>query len=156
MVLRNRLCKIILFLQKHRQVAKKTSPTIFGQLEAKAIAQQIIAQGKVDEVLAEKSESVALWNQIVALSKGQENPNGNQHFPGNRPSTLVTVDNLTPKALGALISFYENRTMFQGFLWNLNSFDQEGVELGKVLARTLLEKTPSNNHQISDLIGTIL
>ena len=69
MVLRNRLCKIILFLQKHRQVAKKTSPTIFGQLEAKAIAQQIIAQGKVDEVLAEKSESVALWNQIVALSK---------------------------------------------------------------------------------------
>ena len=47
-------------------------------------------------------------------------------------------DKLTPAALGALLAHYENKVMFQGFIWNLNSFDQEGVQLGKVLAKKVL------------------
>ncbi len=45
---------------------------------------------------------------------------------------------LTPYSLGALLAHYENKVMFQGFIWNLNSFDQEGVQLGKVLANQVL------------------
>ena len=77
--------------------------------------------------------------QIVAfaLGKGDENPN--KEFDGNRPSSLIYADKLTAKALGALLAHYENKVMFQGFLWNLNSFDQEGVQLGKVLAKKVLK-----------------
>lgn len=77
--------------------------------------------------------------QIVAfaLGKGDENPN--KEFDGNRPSSLIYADKLTAKALGALLAHYENKIMFQGFLWNLNSFDQEGVQLGKVLAKKVLK-----------------
>jgi glucose-6-phosphate isomerase len=57
-------------------------------------------------------------------------------FPGNRPSTTILLDALTPEALGALIAFYEQRTFALGLLWGLNPFDQMGVELGKVLTKT--------------------
>jgi glucose-6-phosphate isomerase len=59
-------------------------------------------------------------------------------FPGNRPSTLIIGDELGPQQLGALFSHFENKVMFQGFAWNVNSFDQEGVQLGKVLAKKAL------------------
>lgn len=59
-------------------------------------------------------------------------------FPGNRPSTTITLDALTPEALGYLIALYEHKTFVQGVIWNVNSFDQWGVELGKVLATTIL------------------
>ena len=55
-------------------------------------------------------------------------------FPGNRPSTVITAPALTPSVLGQLIAFYEHRTFTQGAVWGINSFDQWGVELGKVLA----------------------
>ncbi|MFZ5609221.1 MAG: glucose-6-phosphate isomerase [Pseudomonadota bacterium] len=55
-------------------------------------------------------------------------------FPGNRPSTTVLLDRLTPQALGALLAYYEHRTFAAGCLWGVNSFDQMGVELGKELA----------------------
>jgi len=61
-------------------------------------------------------------------------------FPGNRPSTTITLDALTPFALGHLIALYEHKTFVQGVIWNVNSFDQWGVELGKVLARTILSE----------------
>ena len=61
-------------------------------------------------------------------------------FPGNRPSTTITLDELTPEALGYLIALYEHKTFVQGVIWNVNSFDQWGVELGKVLATTILEE----------------
>ncbi|WP_298919088.1 glucose-6-phosphate isomerase [uncultured Algimonas sp.] len=59
-------------------------------------------------------------------------------FPGNRPSTTLTLDALTPDALGALIALYEHKVFVQGVMWGLNSFDQWGVELGKVLATAIL------------------
>jgi glucose-6-phosphate isomerase len=59
-------------------------------------------------------------------------------FPGNRASTLMAIDALSPQALGALLAFYEHRTFTQGVLSGVNSFDQWGVELGKEMANALL------------------
>jgi glucose-6-phosphate isomerase len=79
-----------------------------------------------------------LTAQIVAFAKGRTDAHANKDFPGERPSTLLAAERLTPRALGALLAHFENKVMFQGFLWNLNSFDQEGVQLGKVLAKQVL------------------
>ena len=58
-------------------------------------------------------------------------------FPGDRPSNTILMDQLTPLTLGALLALYEHKTFVQGVLWDINSFDQWGVELGKVLARNI-------------------
>ena len=76
--------------------------------------------------------------QIVAFACGKNDENPNKKFDGGRPSSLIYGDNLNPKSLGALLAHFENKVMFQGFIWNVNSFDQEGVQLGKVLAKTVL------------------
>ena len=59
-------------------------------------------------------------------------------FPGNRPSTTIVMDRLTPETLGALLALYEHKTFVEGVVWDINSFDQWGVELGKVLAKAIL------------------
>ena len=59
-------------------------------------------------------------------------------FDGNKPSSSFLFEKLTPKTLGSLLAFYEHKTFVQGAIWNINSFDQMGVELGKVLARVIL------------------
>ncbi|MDO4492840.1 MAG: glucose-6-phosphate isomerase [Clostridia bacterium] len=76
--------------------------------------------------------------QIMAFACGKDHENPNKAFAGERPSSIIIGDELTPEALGALLAHFENKVMFQGFLWNLNSFDQEGVQLGKVLAKRVL------------------
>jgi glucose-6-phosphate isomerase len=76
--------------------------------------------------------------QIVAFALGKSDANPNKEFDGERPSSLIYGNELTPEALGALLAHFENKVMFQGFIWNLNSFDQEGVQLGKVLAKKVL------------------
>ena len=76
--------------------------------------------------------------QIVAFACGKEDENLNKNFKGGRPSSIIVGEELTPKSLGALLAHFENKIMFQGFVWNLNSFDQEGVQLGKVLAKRVL------------------
>ncbi|MCI8746221.1 MAG: glucose-6-phosphate isomerase, partial [Lachnospiraceae bacterium] len=76
--------------------------------------------------------------QIVAFACGKADENPNKRFEGGRPSSIIIGDQLTPAALGALLSHFENKVMFQGFVWNVNSFDQEGVQLGKVLAKRVL------------------
>jgi len=76
--------------------------------------------------------------QIVAFACGKDDDNRNKYFEGNRPSSIIVGDELTPEALGALLAHFENKVMFQGFAWNINSFDQEGVQLGKVLAKKVL------------------
>jgi glucose-6-phosphate isomerase len=58
-------------------------------------------------------------------------------FPGNRPSNTILMEYLTPYTLGALVALYEHKTFVQGVLWDVNSFDQWGVELGKVLAKNI-------------------
>ncbi|MGD8346502.1 MAG: glucose-6-phosphate isomerase [Lysobacterales bacterium] len=59
-------------------------------------------------------------------------------FEGNKPSNTLLIDRLTPRTLGSLIALYEHKIFVQGVIWNINSYDQWGVELGKVLARTIL------------------
>ncbi|MBR6478565.1 MAG: glucose-6-phosphate isomerase [Lachnospiraceae bacterium] len=76
--------------------------------------------------------------QIMAFACGKDNEDNNKKFNGNRPSSIIVGESLTPETLGALLSHFENKIMFQGFLWNVNSFDQEGVQLGKVLAKKVL------------------
>ena len=76
--------------------------------------------------------------QIVAFACGKSNDNRNKNFEGGRPSSIIIGDQLTPASLGALLSHFENKVMYQGFVWNINSFDQEGVQLGKVLAQKVL------------------
>ena len=92
--------------------------------------------------------------QIVAFACGKEDENRNKHFEGGRPSSIIIGDQLTPETVGALLSHFENKVMFQGFVWNVNSFDQEGVQLGKVLAkRVLAHETDGALKEFSDLLN---
>ena len=92
----------------------------------------------MDGSTSQKKLCANLAAQIMAFACGKDDQNPNKYFPGGRPSSLIYGDKLTPEALGALLAHFENKIMFQGFLWNLNSFDQEGVQLGKVLAQKVL------------------
>jgi glucose-6-phosphate isomerase len=85
--------------------------------------------------------------QSVALACGQENDNPNRYFPGNRPNSVLVADRLTPEVMGALLALYEAKIVFQGFAWDINSFDQEGVQLGKVLATQFLREMSSSEKQ---------
>lgn len=85
--------------------------------------------------------------QIVAFAVGKEDKNRNKNFEGERPSSLIYGDTLTPKTLGALLAHFENKVMFQGLVWNINSFDQEGVQLGKVLTEQVLGGAKDNRLQ---------
>lgn len=81
-----------------------------------------------------------LFAQALALALGHKNENPNKVFPGNRPTSILLGKQLTPFAMGALFALYEHKVAFQGFIWNINSFDQEGVMLGKELANKMLER----------------
>ena len=92
--------------------------------------------------------------QIVAFACGKSDENSNKNFEGGRPSSIIIGDQVNPASLGALLAHFENKVMFQGFLWNLNSFDQEGVQLGKVLAkRVLAHETDGALKVFSDLLN---
>ncbi|OYU11236.1 MAG: glucose-6-phosphate isomerase [Comamonadaceae bacterium PBBC1] len=83
--------------------------------------------------------------QAQALMLGQADEGGHKHFPGNRPSSFLLLDELTPASLGALIALQEHRVFVSGSVWGINSFDQWGVELGKVLAKDIHARIVSGN-----------
>lgn len=92
--------------------------------------------------------------QIVAFACGKEDDNRNKAFAGGRPSSIIIGDQVNPRSVGALLAHFENKVMFQGFAWNVNSFDQEGVQLGKVLAkRVLAHETDGALKVYSDLLN---
>ena len=83
--------------------------------------------------------------QARALMLGRDAEGANalsrqRAFAGNRPSTTLLLDALTPRSLGALLALYEHRVMAAGALWGINSFDQWGVELGKTICQDLLPR----------------
>jgi glucose-6-phosphate isomerase len=83
---------------------------------------------------------VNCFAQGAALMQGRDNPaDPARAYPGNRPSTTILIDDLTPETLGALIAFYEHRTFSNGVLMEINSYDQFGVELGKDIARSIAQ-----------------
>jgi glucose-6-phosphate isomerase len=92
----------------------------------------------VDGSVSQTKLKANLAAQITAFAKGQDSADRNKEFPGGRPSSLIYGKRLTPAVLGSLLAHFENKVMFQGFVWNLNSFDQEGVQLGKVLTKKVL------------------
>ena len=79
---------------------------------------------------------------------GADRLDRHRDIPGNRPNTLITMQALTPATLGALIALYEHKTYVQSVLLNINAFDQWGVELGKVLASSILDEI--ENGQVAD------
>ncbi len=91
----------------------------------------------------------SLFAQSIALAIGQKSDNPNKQFLGNRPNRILLAEKLTPFTMGALLSFYENKVAFQGFIWNINSFDQEGVQLGKLLANKIIAIFASQNSRAS-------
>ncbi len=110
-------------------------------------ARRSTATGLADDDIASQHQKLMsnLFAQAAALAFGAPAATDNPHasgehraFPGNRPSTTILFDALTPSTLGQLIALYEHATFVQGVVWGINSFDQWGVELGKVLANAVL------------------
>ncbi|RSB48077.1 MULTISPECIES: glucose-6-phosphate isomerase [Brevundimonas] len=115
-------------------VASTNQRTLESPLWANALAQaQALMQGKTEaQARTELIASGASEDEADRLAP-------HKTFPGNRPSTAILMERLTPQTLGALIALYEHKTFVEGVLWDINSFDQWGVELGKVLAKALLK-----------------
>jgi len=109
-------------------------PLQFVGFKNNQMEQDVIIQGSTSQ----QKLCANVVAQIVAFACGKDDEDPNKKFDGGRPSSIIIGDKLTPEALGALLSHFENKVMFQGFVWNLNSFDQEGVQLGKVLAKKVL------------------
>ncbi len=144
-----------------KELSYSTGPVLFGEpgTNGQHSFYQLLHQGtditplqfigfkrnqRNQDILIENSTSqekllANLIAQIVAFAIGKDDSNNNKKFTGNRCSSLIFGNRLDPRALGALLAHYENKVMFQGFLWNINSFDQEGVQLGKVLAKKVLD-----------------
>jgi glucose-6-phosphate isomerase len=85
--------------------------------------------------------------QAQALMQGRSDAGGHKDFPGNRPSTFFILDRLDPASFGALIAMYEHRVFTSGSIWGIDSFDQWGVELGKVLAKDIAPRLETGDSQ---------
>ncbi len=83
--------------------------------------------------------------QAQALMLGKQDAGGHKDFPGNRPSTFFILERLDPESFGALVAMYEHRVFVSGSIWGINSFDQWGVELGKVLAKDVAARLQSGD-----------
>ncbi len=117
----------------------KLMANFFAQTEA-------LMNGKTaDEVRAELKSNQMLPQEIESLLPFKV-------FEGNKPTNTILIDKLTPNSLGSLIAMYEHKIFVQGFIWNIFSYDQWGVELGKQLAKTILrdiESSDIGNHDSS-------
>lgn len=109
---------------------------VFAQTEA-------LMRGKTEEEARAELEAEGLSGEAL------EKLVPYKVFPGNRPTSTLLFDTLDPKTLGAIVALYEHKIFVQGVIWNINSFDQWGVELGKQLAKSILHELNNN-----DYIGT--
>ena len=161
---------------KDGKPVKHSSPVVFGSAGSNAQHSyfQLFHQGPeiipidfiaVRKPMSDRPEAVAhhrilLSNclaQAQALAHGKSADNPNDVYPGKRPSNLLLLPELNAFYLGALLALYENRAATLGALWNINSFDQPGVEYGKVLAKPIEKALGSgeNNIQASDSIDAV-
>ncbi|MEN4904328.1 glucose-6-phosphate isomerase [Luteimonas sp. TWI1437] len=97
-----------------------------------------------------------LLAQAQALANGFSADDPQKSYPGNRPSTLLLLDRLDPRSLGALIALYEHSVYAQSVLWGINAFDQWGVELGKRIAGELLPAVQGQDVEIADPVTRAL
>jgi len=91
-----------------------------------------------------------LWANLIAqpqaLAAGKADPeNKARHFPGNRPSSTLLLNDLSPENIGRLLAFFEAKTVFEAFIWDINPFDQFGVELGKTMASEIRSAMAKKN-----------
>jgi glucose-6-phosphate isomerase len=116
----------------------------FADLQTKLLA-NCLAQSQA--LMLGKTTEQALTEKAPTASKELDARTVARHrtFSGNRPSTTLLLDRLTPRALGALIAMYEHRVFTSGTIWRINSFDQWGVELGKALCNDLLPRLASGD-----------
>jgi len=123
-------CDFLIAAKPHENL-----PPHHAKLVANVLAQsEALMLGKPeDEVVAELKAQGLDKAHIKELTP-------HKVFPGNRPSNTIMYTQLTPETLGALIALYEHKVFVQGTIWNINSYDQWGVELGKQLAKALLPK----------------
>jgi glucose-6-phosphate isomerase len=161
---------------KNGKPVKHSSPVVFGSAGSNAQHSyfQLFHQGPeiipidfiaVRKPMSDKPEAIAhhrilLSNclaQAQALAHGKSADNPNDVYPGKRPSNLLLLPELNAFYLGALLALYENRAVTLGALWNINSFDQPGVEYGKVLAKPIEKALSSGDSDIqaSDSIDAI-
>jgi glucose-6-phosphate isomerase len=125
-------------------IAVKTPAHALADQHAKLLA-NCLAQSQA--LMLGKSREQALREAAPTASKtiDQRALAAQRSFPGNRPSTTLVLEALTPRSLGALLALYEHRVFVSGALWGLNSFDQWGVELGKALCAQLLPRLASGD-----------
>ncbi|MBF0119257.1 MAG: glucose-6-phosphate isomerase [Desulfobacterales bacterium] len=94
-----------------------------------------------------------LWANLIAqpmaLAIGKEDKDMAKYFPGNRPSSTILLEDLSPENIGRLLSFYEAKTVYEAFIWDINPFDQFGVELGKKLAENLRKEMAAKNENLN-------
>jgi glucose-6-phosphate isomerase len=155
-------------VDRNGKPVKHSSPVVFGSAGSNAQHSyfQLFHQGTeiipidfiaVREPMSDRPEAVAhhrilLSNclaQAQALAKGKTANKPNDVYPGQRPSNLLLLPKLNAFYLGALLALYENRTATLGALWNINSFDQPGVEYGKVLAKPIEKALASQQQDIA-------
>src|SRR4051812_613931 len=132
-----------------RELAYATAPVLFG-------AEGTVSQHSFHQLLHQGTQAVACdfielghdrnltancRAQADALAFGTDDPSlpSYRQYPGNRPSSMLIFENFNSRALGRLIALYEHKVFTQGVIWNINSFDQWGVELGKELANRILK-----------------
>ncbi|WP_374656163.1 glucose-6-phosphate isomerase [Phenylobacterium sp.] len=115
--------------------ASEGEPANQTKLLANAIAQaEALMVGKPESAVREELAAQGMSPAAIDVLAPQKT------FHGNRPSSFILLERLTPRALGALIALYEHKTFVEGVLWQINSFDQWGVELGKTLASRILKE----------------
>lgn len=155
-------------VDRNGKPVKHSSPVVFGSAGSNAQHSyfQLFHQGTeiipidfiaVREPMSDRPEAVThhrilLSNclaQAQALANGKDASNPNDVYPGKRPSNLLLLPKLNAFYLGALLALYENRTATLGALWNINSFDQPGVEYGKVLAKPIEKALASHQSDIA-------
>jgi glucose-6-phosphate isomerase len=132
------------------EVAYATAPVLWGAegTVSQHSFHQLLHQGTqivpVDFIDVAENDilSANLQAQADALAFGTDDPSlpAWKQYPGNRPSSILSVEKASARNLGRLIALYEHKVFTQGVLWNINSFDQWGVELGKKLANEILSR----------------
>lgn len=147
--------------QKGHKIDFNTSPIVWGDIgtDAQHSFFQYLHQGteicpmffigfeksqynvdiKIEQTTSQQKLLSNMFAQVLALSLGKHDDNPNKNFDGERPSSILLGEKLTPFSLGSIMAFFEHKTAFEGFIWGINSFDQEGVQLGKKLADKMMD-----------------
>jgi len=154
---------------QNEQLSYHTAPVIFGEAgcNAQHTYHQHLHQGTqlipVDFIFVKNKQRnehddmlfASALSQAQALMHGMAHDQAYRELSGNRPSNIILLNQLTPHSLGALLALYEHKIFVQGVLWNVNSFDQWGVELGKQLLPEILQQlngTISGDASVAGLV----